>query len=193
MIILSSFSVSAVEQPDWHNLKQKSLNQLEENPKDIKLNYNYLISLVNLGEIEAAYNTINNLENNFDEKKFIDTISPYLKELVKYPDNILLLNYAAFYGIIVKEYEISIKYFHEILKLKPHNYNIRNFLGATYIELEEYENAIKEINKVLESENNEFSHLLLGIIYYENKNILKAINEFSKSGSLGRRILKLHY
>lgn len=192
MIIFFSLPLSAAEKPNWNNLKQQSLNKLDEKPKDIKLNYDYLISLVNLGEIEAAYDVINNLENNFDEKKFIAIISPYLKELVKYPDNILLLNYGAFYGVIVKEYEISIKYFYKILKINPHNHNIRNFLAATYIELEEYENAIKEINKVLEIENNEFSHLLLGIIYYEKKNILKAVFEFSKSGSLGRRILKLY-
>ncbi len=190
MLLLISFSASAaVQEPDWRALKEKNIEKLEKKPDDIMANYNLTISLVNLGDIKAAYNNINKLGSDFEEQKFVKKVSPYLYELSKYQENILLLNYAAFYGVIVEDYDLSIKYFNKILKLTPENYNIRNFLSASHLELEEYDLAIKEAKKALETKDNEFSHLLLGAIYYETGNILKALNQLSKSGSLGREIL----
>ncbi len=189
-IILFTLSASAVVEPNWQVIKNRSLNNLEENPDSIKANYNLVISHVNLGDIKAAYNKINELSNRFDESKFIDTISPYLREVNKYPDSILILNYCAFYGVVMENYNLSIRYFSKILELTPDNYNIRNFLAASYIELNQYETAVKEINKALDTQDNEFSHLLMGIVHYERGNLIKALSEFSKSGSLGRELIK---
>jgi len=190
ILLLISFSASAaVKEPDWHALKEKSHNILEKEPKDIMANYNLTISLVNLGDIKAAYNNINKLGSDFEEKAFINKISPYFYEIAKYQDNILILNYAAFYGVIIEDYNISIKYFNKILELTPENYNIRNFLSASHLELKEYELAISEAKQALKTKDNEFSHLLLGAIYYEKGNVLKALSQLSKSGSLGREIL----
>ncbi len=184
-----TFTTTAVEEPCWENLKNKSIQEINQDPQNIKANYNHIISLVNLGEIKKAYNTIDEFEKDFNENIFIEKISPYLRELRKYPENILLLNYTAFYGVVIKEYEIAVKYFNRVLELTPDNYNIRNFLSASYLELENYDLALKEANRALETRDNEFSHLLLGVIHYENGNILKAVSEFSKSGSLGRELL----
>ncbi|HMA59634.1 MAG TPA: hypothetical protein VKN64_05005 [Halanaerobiales bacterium] len=184
-----AFTTNAAEEPCWKNLKNESVQEIKQNPKDIKANYNHIISLVNLGEIKRAYKTIDKFEKDFNENDFIKQISPYFQELCKYPDNILLLNYTAFYGVVIQEYDIAIKYFQRILKLTPNNYNIRNFLSASYYELEKFDLALKEANKALKSKDNEFSHLLLGAIHYKNGNVLKAVSEFSKSGSLGREIL----
>lgn len=190
LLILISFSASAaVNEPDWRDLKEKSNNILKDKPNDIMANYDLTIALVNLGDIKAAYNNINKIGSDFEEQKFVDSITPYLYEICKYNDNILLLNYAAFYGVIVEDYNLSIKYFNKILQLTPENYNIRNFLSASHLELEEYDNAINEAKRALKSKENEFSHLLLGAIYYEKGNVLKALNQFSKAGSLGREIL----
>lgn len=189
-IIIFTLSASALVEPNWQVIKNRSLNNLAEDPDNIKDNYNLVISHVNLGEIKAAYNKINDVSNKFDETKFIDTISPYLKVVHNHPDNILILNYCAFYGVIVENYDISIRYFKKILQLTPENYNIRNFLAANYIELKEYDNAVEEINKALDTQDNEFSHLLMGVVHYERGNIIKALSEFSKSGSLGRELIK---
>jgi tetratricopeptide (TPR) repeat protein len=189
-IILFTLSASAVVEPNWQVIKNRSLNNLEENPDDIKANYNLVISHVNLGDIKAAYNKIDEFDSTFDEAKFIDTISPYLKEVNKYPDSILILNYCAFYGVVMEDYNISIRYFNQILELTPNNYNIRNFLAASHIELNQYDTAVKEINKALDTQDNEFSHLLMGIVHYERGNLIKALSEFSKSGSLGRELIK---
>jgi tetratricopeptide (TPR) repeat protein len=190
ILFLISFSASAaVKEPNWQALKEKSNNTLQNEPNEIMANYDLTISLVNLGDIKAAYNNINKIGSDFEEQKFVKKVSPYLYEICKYQENILLLNYAAFYGVIVEDYNFSIKYFNKILQLTPENYNIRNFLSASHLELEEYDLAIKEAKKALETKDNEFSHLLLGAIYYETGNILKALNQLSKSGSLGRKLL----
>jgi len=189
ILLVSTFTASAVEEPCWENLKNNSVQTIKDDPENIKANYNYIIALVNLGEIKKAYNTINKFDETFNQNKFVNQISPYFKELVKYPNNILLLNYTAFYGVVTKEYSISIKYFQRILELTPNNYNIRNFLAASYLELENFDRALQQTNKALDTKDNEFSHLLLGVIYYEKGNMFKAVTEFAKSGSLGRELL----
>jgi tetratricopeptide (TPR) repeat protein len=189
-IILFTLSASAVVEPNWQVIKNRSLDNLKENPENILANYNLVISHVNLGDIKAAYNKINEISDKFDETEFTDTISPYLIEVQKNPESILILNYCAFYGVVIKDYVISIRYLDKILKLTPENYNIRNFLAASYIELNEYDTAIEEINKALDTQDNEFSRLLMGLVHYERGNFIKALNEFSKSGSLGRELIK---
>ena len=189
ILLTASFTVTAVEEPCWENLKKESLDVLEDKPKDIRANYDYIIALVNMGEIKQAYNTIDKFGEEFNINQFKKQISPYFKELVKVPNDILILNYTAFYGVVTKEYDISIRYFKRILELTPDNYNIRNFLAASYVELENYDLAFKETKRALNTKDNEFSHLLLGVIYYEQGNVFKAVSEFAKSGSLGREIL----
>ncbi len=190
ILILISFSASAaVIEPDWRALKEKSNNILKNEPNDMMANYDLTIALVNLGNIKAAYYNINKFGSDYEEQEFMNRISPYLFEICKYKDNILLLNYTAFYGVIMEDYRLSIKYFNKILQFTPKNYNIRNFLSASHFELEEYDSAINEAKRALETKENKFSHLLLGAIYYEKGNVLKAFNELSKSGSLGREIL----
>ena len=189
-MIIITLSASAVVEPNWQVIKNRSLNNLTENPDDIKSNYNLVISYVNLGDIKAAYNKIDEFDNTFNETKFDNLIFPYLKEVSKYPDSILILNYCAFYGVVMEDYNLSIRYFNQILELTPDNYNIRNFLAASYIELNQYETAVKEIKKALDTQDNEFSHLLMGVVHYERGNLIKALSEFSKSGSLGRELIK---
>ncbi|MFO7814581.1 MAG: tetratricopeptide repeat protein [Halanaerobiales bacterium] len=189
LLITTTLVSSAVEEPDWPAYKEKNEAIIENDPADIMANYNYTIALVNLGEIKTAYRNINKFGSDFEEQYFVAKIVPYLFEISKHPDNILLLNYAAFYGVIVEDYSISIKYFEKILELTPQNYNIRNFLSASYLEQEDYEKAIKEANRALENKENEFSHLLLGAIHYEKGNMIKALSQLSKAGSLGRELL----
>ena len=186
LILLATASLSqAVEVPDWKEMKDENNQIVTKNPNNIMANYNLAIAMVNLGEIKSFYKMIDDFGDNFDIDEFINILEPYLKAQPKIPDEIIFLNYAAFYGVITEDYHFAAKYFEKILNLTPENYNIRNFLAAVHLELKNYNYALIEANRAIESKNNKFSHLILGIIHYEQGNMIKAFKEFSQTGTLG--------
>jgi len=118
------------------------------------------------------------------EKKFNNIISPYIKKIEVDDQNILLLNYAAFYELIKDEYQNAISYFTKIIKLEPENIWILNYMSSCYIEMEEYDKAEKIIKKSQSINDSDFAHLLYGLIHYNNGNYIKSAVEFGKSGEL---------
>ncbi len=181
--------ILAVEKVDWEELNVTSSKILQQHPEDIMANFNYSISLANLGMIEEAYDYFNNLDDVIPLKEFNKTISPFIKLLEKRENDILLLNYAAFSSSFNLKYKESITYFERLVTLEPENVWIKNYLAASYIEIKEYEKAEKELLECLSIKNNQYSHLLLGVIYYHQGKTLRALIELGRSGSLASRIL----
>lgn len=174
---------------NWEKLKESSQHILKLNNNDILANFQYSISLANLGMIEEAYDHFQIIKDKISISKFNRIISPYISKLELHPNDILLLNYAAFSSSINSENKKSIPHFKKILDLEPKNIWIRNFLAAAYLELEEYDKAKKEVNKALEIKDNKYSHLLLGIVHYNTGNILGALFELGHSGNLVGKII----
>lgn len=175
---------------DWEKLKAKNQEIINNNPDNIMAIFKVAISLANTGKIKKAYNLFEELDDKISEEEFHKKINPYLKALKKDPDNILLLNYAAFNEVIKDDYKKAINFFKHLIKLEPKNVWIRNFLAASYNEIEKYFEAEVVLNKALEIKDNEYSHLLLGITYYERGSLLKALGQFAQSGNLINEILK---
>ena len=182
-------NADAMKNVDWNKLQKESQNILQKNNSDIMANFHYIISLSNTGMIEEAYNHIDYIKENISLEELNILLAPHIAKLDNDPDNILLHNYAAFSGTLNSEYEKSIPYFKRLVELEPDNIWIRNFLAATYLELKEYEQAKKEINKTLEIKNNNYSHLILALIYYEKGDYINALIELGRSGDLGKKII----
>jgi len=195
LILTLSYNISAsqihydIKTVDWNKINENSQRILKFNKDNVLANFQYSISLANLGMIEEAYDHIELIKDNISINKFNRSISPHISRLESNPNDILLLNYAAFSSSINSKNENSIPYFKRILDLEPKNIWIMNFLAAAYIELEEFDNAKKEVKKALEIEDNQYSHLILGFIHYESGNYIKALIELGRSGDLGNRIL----
>ncbi len=195
ILITLSYRTSAeqinydVRTVNWNKLKENSQQILNIDKDDVLANFQYTISLANLGMIEEAFDYIEMIKDNISINKFNRKISPHISRLENNPNDILLLNYAAFSASINSKNENSIPYFKRILDLEPKNIWIRNFLAAAYIDIEEYDNAKKEVKKALEIQDNQYSHLILGYIYYESGNFIRALIELGRSGDLGNRIL----
>lgn len=196
IILIIVFAISspvfmAEKSIDWESVRGNSINKLKDNPDDIITNFTLSISLSNLGKIEEAYNLIESLEENISKDDFNKTIGDKLKLLADYPDDILLLNYAAFAATINNQYKESIHYFDRILIIEPNNIWIMNYQAAAYVELKDYKVAEEILNNTLKIKNNKYSHLLLGIIHYKNGKILKALAEAGLAGDLvGKLIFK---
>ncbi|MFW6015339.1 MAG: tetratricopeptide repeat protein [bacterium] len=169
------------EEADYH------LEYVDEN--DIFNNFKYSVALANLGRVEEAYDHFDYMGDKISSDKFNKVIEPYLKKLEKKPDDILLLNYAAFAASINNQYQESVKYFNEILSIKPENIWIMNYKALALLELKEYDRAEKLCNKTIKIKDNQFSHLILGMVYYKRGETLKALIQLGKSGDLAKRVI----
>lgn len=182
-------NAEAKKNVDWIKLQKESQYILQKNNSDIMANFHYIISLSNIGMIEEAYNHIDYIKENISLEDLNKTLAPHIDKLDDDPDNILFLNYAAFSATLNSEYEKSIPYFKRLIELEPDNIWIRNFLAVTYLELREYNQAKKEISKTLKIKNNNYSHLILAVIYYEKGDYINALIELGRSGDLGKKII----
>ncbi|MFW6281844.1 MAG: tetratricopeptide repeat protein [bacterium] len=174
---------------NWDNLRETSFSIINKDENNILANFQYSIALANLGRIEEAYEHFELISDKVTVEEFNNVLSPYISKLQNRPNDILLLNYAAFSSSINSEYQNSVLHFKKILSLDSDNIWIRNFLAATYLELKEYDNAKSEANRALDIKDNKYSHLLLGIVYYQTGNIVKAIIEIGRSGDLVNKII----
>lgn len=186
IVLILIFNESAY-MVNWENFIIENKNNLKGNipvKKEVIYNYNIAIAYANLGEITKSQNTLDDIENKYGKTKFKNIIYPYMKNINYNTKNILDLNYAAFYYIIVEDYSESSKYFRNILNIEPKNVWALNYLAGNQIMLEKFEEAEKLLIKADKIKNNEFTNLLYGYIYYEKGNYIKAFSKFSKTGNL---------
>ena len=173
----------------WDKLIQQNNKIVKNDPNNIMANFNLVVSLANTGKIQESYQLINKLNEKTSMQYFSEIITPYIEKLDVDNDNILLLNYAAFYELIKNNHKPAINYFKQIKILAPRNIWIQNYLASCYIEIEDFqtaENFIKESQSICDSD---FSHLLMGLIHYKKGNFIGAVVEFSKSGELFNAVL----
>ncbi len=174
---------------DWNKLIQQNNKIVESDPDNIMANFKLVVSLANTGKIQESYQSINKLNEKTSLQNFSKIITPYIEKLDVDHNNILLLNYAAFYELIKSNYKPAINYFKHIKSLEPKNIWIQNYLASCYIEIEDFqtaENLIKQSQSICDSD---FSHLLMGLIHYKKGNFISAVVEFSKSGDLFNAVL----
>lgn len=172
------------EKIDWTSIYRVSKNSLQSDPDNVMANFHYSISLANLGKIEEAYDHFEVIKEKIKIKKFNEVLSPYIKELEEKPDDVLLLNYAAFSASINNKYKKSAVHFENLIKIDCKNVWIMNYLAATYLELKQYKKVLTLLKEAIKIKDNKYSHLLLGMAYYKQGNIFKALLEMSKSGNL---------
>ncbi|MGM0409790.1 MAG: tetratricopeptide repeat protein [Bacillota bacterium] len=172
---------------DWENFKNENEMKLQEvNKKEDKviIKYHIAISKANLGQVTESRKEFDEIEELIGKKRFKDLISPFIKEIDEIKNNILYLNYGAFYYLVFENNEKSAKYFEEIIKIEPENIWAINYLAANYIELNKINKAKKILKKADNIKSNKFSNLLFAYIYYKEGDYLKAMNKFSQSGNL---------
>ncbi|RCW51489.1 MULTISPECIES: lipopolysaccharide assembly protein LapB [unclassified Halanaerobium] len=193
-IFLSIFSLNACAYSNfnWKLLKSNSKYILQTAPNNIIANYNLALSYANTGQIDKAYDIINSFDGSINREEFNAAVQNYLKPLDQFSDtqNILLLNYAAFKEVINENYNEAINIFKFVIRNDPKNQWTRNHIAAAYLELEDYDNAFKYINSALKIKDNNYSHLLKAVIYYEKDNLIKAFFEASQAGSLVNSLLE---
>lgn len=188
VIFILLFTVSAAgKQINWNNFKKKNTDKLSiiNNEKDkILTKYNIAISLANLGKVIKSQNTLDEISKDIEINEFTKLINPYLNIVEQGRDDLLYLNYAAFYYLILEEYQKSSEYFIRILDISPQNIWAMNYLSADYIMLNQSNKAKEWLEKAEKINKNNFTNLLFGYIYYQKGDYLKAFSRLSHSGNL---------
>lgn len=190
-----SLNIKAESNYNWQQLIKTTNEQLEIDSSDIILNYTLAVAYANTGEIKKAYDIIDVFGSSVSREDFNTAVSLYLDDWNSYinRDNLLLLNYAAFADIINKKYADAVDLFKYIIKNDSDNLWAYNHAAAAMIELERYDEALEYANKALKMEENEYSHLIKGVVYYESGNYFRALIEAASSRTLFKALAEDEY
>lgn len=193
--LIISFNLNAESKYHWQELIKTTSEQLEENKNEIILNYTLAVAYANTGEIKKAYDIIDIFGSSVSREEFNTAVSPYLAGWNSYQDhdNLLLLNYAAFQKVINKDYQEAVSLFEYIFEIDPGNLWSINHAAAALIETEEYDQAFNYADQALSMQENEYSHLIKGVVYYEKGNYLKAVVEAASARNLFKALANDEY
>jgi len=195
LIIIFSLSSAAESKYNWDELIQTTQLQLQDNKANIILNYTLAVAYANTGEIKKAYDIIDVFGSSVSREDFNTAVSPYLRDWENYRDhdNLLLLNYAAFREVINKNYREAVSLFEYIFEIDSNNLWALNHAAAALIEVPKYDLALDYANQALSMQENEYSHLIKGYVYYERGNYLKAVIEAASSRNLFKALAEEEY
>jgi len=195
IIVLFSLNTAAESNYNWEELIKTTQAQLENNSKDIILNYTLAVAYANTGEIKKSYDIIDVFGSSVSREDFNTAVSPYLTDWENYRDydNLLLLNYAAFREVINKNYAEAVSLFEYIFKNDQNNLWALNHAAAALIEINKYDQALDYADQALSMQENEYSHLIKGYAYYENGNYFRAVMEAANARNLFKALADDEY
>ncbi|MFW6001111.1 MAG: tetratricopeptide repeat protein [Halanaerobium sp.] len=197
IVLLLNFNlnIKAESNYNWQQLIKTTNEQLKSDSSDIMLNYTLAVAYANTGEIKKAYDIIDVFGSSVSREDFNAAVSLYLTDWESYieKDNLLLLNYAAFADVINKDYSDAVDLFKYIIEIDPDNLWVYNHAAAAMIELKRYDEALEYANTALRMEDNEYSHLIKGVVYYENGNYFRALLEAASSRRLFKALAEDEY
>jgi len=179
-MLVFSASLQAEGEEFWRQHKEEARADLEEN-EALLPRYRLAVSKANLGYVLETYEMIDEFQDDFDVEALEEEIAFELRLAELGSDNLLYLNYAAFYHSILENHEDTIHYFERIIELDEDNVWPYNYLALIYIEeLEQNGKALDILDRALEVEENDYSHLLQGYVHYLEGNYLRAANSLRR-------------
>jgi len=195
LTMLFNSTTAAESKYNWEQLINTTQKQLKVNESNIVLNYTLAVAYANTGEIKNAYDIIDVFGSSVSREDFNTAVSPYLADWENYQDsdNLLLLNYAAFREVINKDYREAVSLFEYIFKIDPENLWALNHAAAALIEIKKYDQALNYADQALSMQENEYSHLIKGYVYYENGNYFRAVMEAASARNLFKALASEEY
>ncbi|MBM7624124.1 tetratricopeptide repeat protein [Sporohalobacter salinus] len=200
LLVLGVFNSSAISkskyQSEWQKLikTNKELIQKEKKNKikNIKAHFRLGVAYANLGKIDLSkkeFDLLDKLDDKKEDKELKKIVKYYEKQLNKNPNDHLILNYLGFAYYADHNYKSSLKIFKKIVNKDPKNIWSHNYLATVYGKLEKYDKAKKVLEKSMEIKDDDYTHFLLGAVYYKQGSIFKALYHVGKSGSVGTKLL----
>lgn len=137
------------------------------------------IACANLGRLPQALEEL----EIADEEKYQEEIARFilekLRQLRHSPEDVLLLNCAAFGSYAFGDLEQSAIYFEDIITLNPNNVWARDFCALVYGQNGDIDRAHFHLERSLELDpKNQYTHLLLSAVYKEKQQYLMAVYHY---------------
>ncbi|WP_089759340.1 tetratricopeptide repeat protein [Halarsenatibacter silvermanii] len=164
----------------WELHREEAQEAIAENGS-LKDNYRLAVSQANLGYVRETMEMIDEFADDFDVDKLEEEIDKELHLARMGSENILYMNYAAFYYSIIREPEEAAGYFARIIERDEGNVWPYNYKATLYIEeLEDMDRAHEILKQALEIEDNDYTHLLRAYAYYESGSYIRALNSLRR-------------
>ena len=177
MTFFSSVKPAVAETTEFWQQQLEQARQSFAEDESLLSRYQLAVSRANTGELMEAYEMLKKFEDDFDQDKLEEEIAFELRLVELGSENLLYLNYAAFFYSITDDYEKSADLFAQISELDSGNIWPRNYKAVILIEeLEDYDRALKVLDRALDIEENDYSYLLQGLAHYRAGNYLRAVN-----------------
>jgi tetratricopeptide (TPR) repeat protein len=153
------------------------------------------IACANLGRLPEALQELEIAGEDAYVNQVAEFVLDKLRELRRSPEDILLLNCAAFGAYAFGDFHQSATYFEDIIRLDPDNVWARNFCAIVYGQSGDFDRALNHLGPSLRLDpGNQYTHLLLSAVYKEKQQYLmaayhylrapKAVSELKRYGIL---------
>ena len=175
----------------WEEVVKENYSLLEEDPEDIFLNFQLGVSYAKTGRVEPAFEKLNTLKDLGGEKIKSQVPEYYQNKLGENntKDYIKNLSYLSFAYYANNENHRAKESFKELISVEPDNIWNYNYLALVHRELEEYQEAQNLLQQSLDIENNNYTRFLLGVAYYDQGKVFRALVQVGRAGSVAVKIL----
>ncbi|GAB6136851.1 tetratricopeptide repeat protein [Halanaerobaculum tunisiense] len=189
LLLLFSIGVSSQSkyQAQWQQIVKDKQKLVEPETTKLQVEYELAVGYANLGQIKEANQLFDKLEESNWEQKIEELISTYKQQVKQEETDIKVLNYLAFAYFIDHKYTKAEELFKQIIQLDTKNIWSYNYLAVSQHKQKKYKAAHQSLQDSLAIEKNDYTHFLLGVNYYQQGNVFKAMYHISK----GREAAKL--
>jgi len=188
LIILLSFTCQgegkSLFEEDWLAFLAANQMVLEEDSENPEARFQLAVAQANLGFVEEAMESFSRFGETHDEQQSEDMLQKTQQELEETPDNFLMLNQKGFLLFSLQRHEEAEEIFQYLIQKDHENHWLYNFLALTQFAQIKTEEARETLQRSLDINNNNYTHALLGQLYWAEGKYFRAWRHFLQTGSL---------
>ena len=137
------------------------------------------IAFANLGRLPEAFKEFEIAGQETHTDEVADFVLDKVRDLRRTPDDLLLLNCAAFGSYAFGDFTQSTGYFEDVIRLDPNNVWARNFCAIVYGQAGQLDKAQNHLKGALSLDpKNQYTHLLMSAVYKEKNQYLMAVYHY---------------
>lgn len=137
------------------------------------------IAYANLGRLPEALKELKIAGEKAYRQEVVTFVLDKRRELQQAPEDLLLLNCAAFGCYAFGDFKQSSEYFEKIIRLDPQNIWAKNFAALVYGQMGDVDRALQHLKEAVALDSsNQYTHLLLSAAYKEKGQYLLALYHY---------------
>lgn len=152
----------------------------DDDPQDL---FWLAVAAANLGRLDESTDSFRELQKADPERKVVHKLVADCRAVLSQdPDNLQALNGLAFVAYANEDFAQAASYFQQLVRIEPSNPWTRNYLGFSLGKSGRLDEAISVLEEGRRRfPDNEFTHFLLGLAYYQKGWVVRALGELAKA------------